>query len=300
MCSVTIGIHYQRNHSKKIIRKKIKTLITETHINGVRNSTLVTTKLNVVVVVPKDTKEMNVDEVKTEHVVDAIKLDIMKECVDPKKNITSNMPLTVPLLSCEIQMQTLILTMSIYMLLKIETSTSSKLQSFTISINKNKVNMLTDSVSTLNIIDKSTYNQLHEAELLTPTYIKVYPYQTSNPLELEGKFNCSVTANGSTIPTTFDVIKSTGKCILGMNTSELLNLLRVGPPTKQEVLQTKASTKLNPSTQQIINKYQDIFKGMGTLKNFKLQLHINQNITPVQQPIRRSPYHTKQKVLDEL
>ena len=160
--------------------------------------------------------------------------------------------------------------------------------------------MLTDSVSTLNIIDKSTYNQLHEAELLTPTYIKVYPYQTSNPLELEGKFNCSVTANGSTIPTTFDVIKSTGKCILGMNTSELLNLLRVGPPTKQEVLQTTASTKLNPSTQQIINKYQDIFKGMGTLKNFKLQLHINQNITPVQQPIRRSPYHTKQKVLDEL
>ena len=300
MCSVTIGIHYQRNHSKKIIRKKIKTLITETHISGVRNSTLVTTKLNVVVVVPKDTKEMNVDEVKTEHVVDAIKLDIMKECVDPKKNITSNMPSTVPLLSCEIQMQTLILTMSIYMLLKIETSTSSKLQSFTISINKNKVNMLTDSVSTLNIIDKSTYNQLHEAELLTPTYIKVYPYQTSNPLELEGKFNCSVTANGSTIPTTFDVIKSTGKCILGMNTSELLNLLRVGPPTKQEVLQTKASTKLNPSTQQIINKYQDIFKGMGTLKNFKLQLHINQNITPVQQPIRRSPYHTKQKVLDEL
>ena len=300
MCSVTIGVHYQRNHSKKIIRNKIKTLITETHISGVRNSTLVTTKLSVVAVVLKDTEEMNIDEVKTENVVDAIKLDIMKECVDPKKNITSNMSSTVPLLSCEIQMQTLMLTMSIYMLLKIETSTSSKLQSFTISINKNKVNMLTDSVSTLNITDKSTYNQLHEAELLTTTYIEVYPYQTSNPLDLEGKFNCSVTANGSTIPTTFDVIKSTGKCIIRMSTSELLNPLRVGPPTKQEVLQTKASAKLNPSTQQIINKYQDIFKCMGTLKNFKLQLHINQNITPVQQPIRRLPYHTKKKVLDEL
>ena len=73
-------------------------------------------------------------------------------------------------------------------------------------------------------------------------------------------------------------MKSTRKCILGKNTSELLNLLRVGPPTKQEVLQTTASTKLNPSKQQLINKYQDIFKGMGFLKNFKLQLHINQNI----------------------
>ena len=79
---------------------------------------------------------------------------------------------------------------------KIETSTSSKLQSFTISINKNKVNMLIDSGSTLNIIDKTTYNQLQEAEPLTPTYIKVYLYQTSTPLDLEGKFNCSVTANG--------------------------------------------------------------------------------------------------------
>ena len=39
---------------------------------------------------------------------------------------------------------------------------------------------------------------------------------------------------------------------------------------------------------------------MGTLKNFKLQLNINQNITPVQQPIRRMPYHTKQKVSDKL
>ena len=183
---------------------------------------------------------------------------------------------------------------------EIERSTSSKLQSFTISINKNKVNMLIDSGSTLNIIDKRTYNQLHEAEALTPTYIKVYRYQASTPLDLEEKFNCSVTANGSTVPTTFYVMKSTVKCILGRNISELLNLLRVGPPTKQEVQQTTASTKLNPSTQQIINVYQDIFKRMGTLKNFKLQLHINQNITPVQQPIRRLSFHTKQKVSDEL
>ena len=69
----TIAVHYQRNRFKKIIRNKIKTLIIETHISRVSNSILVTTKLNVVAVVPKGTEEMNVDEVKTEHVVDAIK-----------------------------------------------------------------------------------------------------------------------------------------------------------------------------------------------------------------------------------
>ena len=103
---------------QKIIRNKIKTLITETHISKVRNSILVTTKLNVVAVVLKGTEEMNVVQVKTKHIVNAIRLDILKECVDPKKNVTSKMPSTVPLLSCQIRMQTLILTMRIYMFLK--------------------------------------------------------------------------------------------------------------------------------------------------------------------------------------
>ena len=118
MRSDNITVHYQRSRFKKIIRNKIKTLITEIHISRVRNSILATTKLNVVAVVPKDTEEMNADEVKTEHVVDAIKRDISKECVDPKKNVTSNMPSTVPLLSCHIRMQKLIPTMRIYMFLK--------------------------------------------------------------------------------------------------------------------------------------------------------------------------------------
>ena len=201
-------------------------MITKTHISRVRNSILVTTKLNVVAVVTKGTEKMNADKVKTEHVVDAIMRDILKECVDSKKNVTSNMPSTVPLLSFQ-RMQTLIPTMWI------ETSTSFKLQSFTISINKNIVNMLIDSGSTLNIIDKTTHNQPHEPEPLTPTYIKVYLYQTFTPLELEGKFKFSVPANGSTVATTFYAMKSTGKCILAKNTSELLNLLRVGPSTSK-------------------------------------------------------------------
>ena len=65
MHSDTIAVHYQRNRVKKIIRNKFKTLITETHISRVRNSILVTTKLNVVAVVLKGTEEMNVDEVET-------------------------------------------------------------------------------------------------------------------------------------------------------------------------------------------------------------------------------------------
>ena len=141
---------------------------------------------------------------------------------------------------------------------KIETSSSSKLQSFTISINKNKVNMLTDSGSTRNIIDKTTYNQLHEAEPLTPTYIKVYPYQASNPLELEGKFNCSVTENGSTVATTFYVMKSTGKGILGKKTSELLKRIKSWSTNqaRSSVNNSKYKTSsINTTSNQQISKH---------------------------------------------
>ena len=35
---------------------------------------------------------------------------------------------------------------------------------------------------------------------------------------------------------------------------------------------------------------------MGKLKNYQLKLHIHESITPVQQPVRRLPYHTRKKV----
>ena len=65
--------------------------------------------------------------------------------------------------------------------------------------------------------------------------------------------------NVLTIAKTSYLMKSTGKCILGKNTSELLNSLKVCLATKGEVIQTiTTSTKLNPSTQQLTNKYEDI------------------------------------------
>ena len=36
------------------------------------------------------------------------------------------------------------------------------------------------------------------------------------------------------------------------------------------------------------------------MKNFQLKLHINPDVTPVQQAIRRIPYHTRKKVSAEL
>ena len=50
----------------------------------------------------------------------------------------------------------------------------------------------------------------------------------------------------------------------------------------------------------ILDKQADVFSGIGKLKNFQLKLHVNPDITPVQQPICRIPFHMRKKVEAEL
>ena len=54
------------------------------------------------------------------------------------------------------------------------------------------------------------------------------------------------------------------------------------------------------SAQIILKHYKSVFVGSVLLKNFKLQLHTDKSVTPVQQPIRKFPYHTRCKIENEL
>jgi hypothetical protein len=43
------------------------------------------------------------------------------------------------------------------------------------------------------------------------------------------------------------------------------------------------------TTDEIIGSYQDRFTGLGKLKDFKLQLHVDESIKPVAQTARKIP-----------
>lgn len=50
-------------------------------------------------------------------------------------------------------------------------------------------------------------------------------------------------------------------------------------------------------------RFEDIFKGIGKLRNFQLKLHIDEQVQPVAQPLRRPPFSLREKIekkLDEL
>ena len=45
---------------------------------------------------------------------------------------------------------------------------------------------------------------------------------------------------------------------------------------------------------------ENLFKGIGKLKDYKLKLHINPEVKPVAQPVRRIPFALRSKVEEEI
>ena len=48
------------------------------------------------------------------------------------------------------------------------------------------------------------------------------------------------------------------------------------------------------------NKYSDVFKGIGKLKDVKVKIHVDENGIPVIQPYRTIPFHIRKQVEAEL
>ena len=76
------------------------------------------------------------------------------------------------------------------------------------------------------------------------------------------------------------MIRDRGKSLLGKKTAEQLTILRVGP---EETTYTVAEERRDSD---IREEFADIFTGVGKLKDYKLKLHVDENVTPVAQPVR--------------
>ena len=178
---------------------------------------------------------------------------------------------------------------------------------YPIFVENTKINMLIDSGSTLNILDETTYRTLSKIPKLQNSTAKIFTYSGQVPLKLKGTFIATVRACGKATQAKFYVTEGSNGAILGQKTAETLNILRVGPPADSkyvsvnEINQAKdIKQQVHPEIQQILDNNTEVFQDMGKFKDFQLQLHIDKNVTPVQQPIRRLPYHTRKKVSEEL
>lgn len=167
-------------------------------------------------------------------------------------------------------------------------------------------NVLIDSGASCNVIDYGTWNNLKQKHIRCESKVsdkKLFAYGQKEPMEVVGTFVAEVAcdASGEGCVDEFTVIKGTGKPLLGRSTAEKLKVLRVGPSLFSEP--RVCSVVSEGSDEGIREEYADILSGVGKLKNYQLKLHINKDVKPVAQQVRRLPFGLRDKVdqkLDDL
>ena len=87
--------------------------------------------------------------------------------------------------------------------------------------------------------------------------------------------------------------------LLGRKASELLGVFRVGVSINScDVKSDDMENLASPIDRRALlrTKFPKVFQGLGKLKGYQLKLHIDENVQPVAQPVRRIPFSRRAKV----
>ena len=163
--------------------------------------------------------------------------------------------------------------------------------------------VLIDSGASCNLIDYETWDNLKRNSVKCDSKQsdkKLFAYGQKEPIQVAGTFVSEIVCeiNGEKCVGEFTVFKGTVRPLLGSNTAEKLKVLRVGPVYGVHV----SSVMTEGSDTDIREGYADILTGVGKVKDYQLKLHLNKDVKPVAQPVRRLPFGLREKVdkkLDE-
>ena len=161
-----------------------------------------------------------------------------------------------------------------------------------VTVGGRKIPMLIDSGASANIIDKELWNSLKEKRIRCTSRKsnkKLYAYGSEKPLRVLGSFTALASIGDSETQAEFIVIDGTGEPLLGRGTASELGVLKIGA----NVMSVNEGVA-------VMDKYKEVFEGVGKLKDYQLKLHIDPNVTPVAQQVRRIPYSLKDKVKEKI
>ena len=152
--------------------------------------------------------------------------------------------------------------------------------------------IMADFGSSINILDENDYKNLQSPPKLEDTSTRVYPYKSNKPLKMLGKFTTTITTtDGATSKELVYVPKGAGGSLLSWQASQNLKLISIINPM---------ATEPRPGNQQLVEEYEDLFTGLGKLKDYQVHLHINKDVQPSAQPHRRVPFHNRKQLEEQL
>ena len=103
---------------------------------------------------------------------------------------------------------------------------------------------------------------------------------------------------------TFYVVQGSNGCLLSYDTANDLGLIisKVDAIKEQNSLSHEQSQrKVKPKEiPQVVNDYQDVFKGTGKLRGVKVKITVDNTVPPVAQSVRRVPFHIRKSLTKKL
>ena len=171
-------------------------------------------------------------------------------------------------------------------------SPNGKTKWTTVKLYNQNIQVMIDTGAEIDIIDENTFRKLPTDKIdLLPVnrkYCGYGPDDMKKEIEMLGKFECDIKAPTTKRKTKIQVhvIKGKANNLLSCVTSEKLGLL---------IFTCQVTTEEN-----IYTKYKDRFEGIGKMKGTTVTININKEIKPVAQKPRRTPFHLRDKIEEEM
>ena len=157
-----------------------------------------------------------------------------------------------------------------------------------VKINNQSVEMLIDTGSSVNVLDKNTFERVLPGAKLESVKTELFGYGCdTQALPAIGKVMVDIETQNRIMPVLFFVVRyASSGCILGCDAALELNLVRF-------------VNQIN--TNKLIEQYPEVFsEKVGTLKDFEFDIHVDESVCPVAQPAHRVPFHIRKLVGKEL
>ena len=169
-------------------------------------------------------------------------------------------------------------------------SVKSKQPRLNVKVDGLNVQMLVDTGSSINILDENTYQRFQVKPKLSKTETKVFTYGSNTNFPLLGKFMGTVESKDKITTTNFYATKGSSGCLLSYESAVGLQII-----PEISVISSSSS-----KSEKLCETYSSIFEGIGKLKDVEIDMHVDPDVQPFQQPHRGIPFHVRKDVEKEL
>ena len=166
------------------------------------------------------------------------------------------------------------------------------------------VTVTADTGAEINVLPKRVAKKLNLP--LEKTRMKLCPYGAA-PFRAKEKYVGSVTFGETVVTATWYVIsKNNIEPLLSGATAEDLGIIKFTDTPEETSNEEEYVRKLgtcereNTDTVIWLKKYPSLFKGVGSLRDYEVKLHVDSSVKPVAEPPRGIPFHLRKRFENEI